>query len=132
MDTGIVIIKYCTNRLAQWSEDWATWKWHVSMLLPWYVLVDIVDGTPRKCPTLSEKATTAEKRHMRSVPKIMQERQVRQDSCFQPLINVQGARKQLKFGTSYVRDLKEVVLVVYCLVCLSRLALGVSCIFSIM
>ena len=36
-------------------EDWAKWKWHVSMLLRAYVLEDIVDGK-RKCPEIGETA----------------------------------------------------------------------------
>ncbi|XP_072380862.1 uncharacterized protein [Diabrotica undecimpunctata] len=40
-------------------EDWAKWKWHVSMLLRSYALEDIVNGMC-KCPEVSEDSTSAE------------------------------------------------------------------------
>jgi len=38
-------------------EDWAKWKWHVSILLRAHALEDIVDGT-RRCPELAVNADT--------------------------------------------------------------------------
>uniref|UniRef100_A0A6P7F9V9 Uncharacterized protein LOC114327229 n=1 Tax=Diabrotica virgifera virgifera TaxID=50390 RepID=A0A6P7F9V9_DIAVI len=40
-------------------EDWAKWKWHVSMLLRAYALEDIVNGTC-KCPEVAENSTSLE------------------------------------------------------------------------
>uniref|UniRef100_A0A6P7GLL2 Uncharacterized protein LOC114338270 n=1 Tax=Diabrotica virgifera virgifera TaxID=50390 RepID=A0A6P7GLL2_DIAVI len=40
-------------------EDWAKWKWHVSMLLRAYALEDIVNGTC-KCPEVAGNSTSME------------------------------------------------------------------------
>jgi len=62
MATGTSEYKMQVDKL-EGPEDWAKWKWHVSMLLRAYTLEDIVDGT-RRCPELAVNAdTTVQQAH---------------------------------------------------------------------